>query len=137
MSNRWTAGSAGELASLTAVALLLLLALGAAAFPWIMPAEDAAAHRIAAVVIFTASYLALAIGKVPGLSIDRAGIALVGACLMVASGVMSLEDAYQAVDMGTITLLLGMIIVVANLRISGFFALVNAWAVRSVHSPAM
>jgi Na+/H+ antiporter NhaD/arsenite permease-like protein len=137
MSNRWTAGSAGELASLTAVALLLLLALGAAAFPWIMPAEDAAAHRIAAVVIFTASYLALAIGKVPGLSIDRAGIALVGACLMVASGVMSLEDAYQAVDMGTITLLLGMMIVVANLRISGFFALVNAWVIRRVHRPVM
>ena len=62
----------------------------------------------------------------PGLSIDRAGVALVGACLMVASGVLTLEDAYQAVDMATITLLLGMMIVVANLRISGFFALVNA-----------
>jgi len=137
MTNRWTSGNAGELASLTAVALLLLLVLGSAALPWIMPAEDASAHRIAAAVICAASYLALAIGKVPGLSIDRAGVALVGACLMVASGVMSLEDAYQAVDMGTITLLLGMMIVVANLRISGFFALVNAWVMRRVHRPVM
>jgi Na+/H+ antiporter NhaD/arsenite permease-like protein len=137
MSNRWTSGSTGELASLTAVALLLLLALGAAAFPWIMPSEDAAAHRLAAIVIFTASYLALAIGKVPGLSIDRAGVALVGACLMVASGVMSLQDAYEAVDMGTITLLLGMMIVVANLRISGFFALVNTWVARRARRPVM
>ena len=137
MSNRWTSGSTGELASLTAVALLLLLAFGAAAFPWIMPSEDGAAHRVAAIVIFTASYLALAIGKVPGLSIDRAGVALVGACLMVASGVMSLQDAYEAVDMGTITLLLGMMIVVANLRISGFFALVNAWVARRVRRPVM
>jgi Na+/H+ antiporter NhaD/arsenite permease-like protein len=91
MSRRWTAGSAGELATLTAVGLLLLVALGSAAL-----------------LIFAASYLALAIGKVPGLSIDRAGVALVGACLMVASGVMTLDEAYQSIDLGTITLLLGM-----------------------------
>jgi Na+/H+ antiporter NhaD/arsenite permease-like protein len=45
--------------------------------------------------------------KIPGLSIDRAGVALVGAGLMVASGVLSLEDAYRAIDLDTITLLLG------------------------------
>ena len=113
------------------------MALAVAALPWIMPSRDEAARRLAAVCIFVASYLALAIGKVPGLSIDRAGIALVGACLMVASGVITLDDAYHAVDMGTITLLLGMMIVVANLRISGFFAWVNAWVVRRVHRPTM
>jgi Na+/H+ antiporter NhaD/arsenite permease-like protein len=37
--------------------------------------------------------------------------------------------------MGTITLLLGMMIVVANLRISGFFALANAWVVCRVRRP--
>jgi Na+/H+ antiporter NhaD/arsenite permease-like protein len=137
MNNRWTPGNAGELASLTAVALLLLLALVAAAIPWITPGENEATRRLAALAIFIASYLALAIGKVPGLSIDRAGVALVGACLMVASGVMTLDDAYQAVDMGTITLLLGMMIVVANLRISGFFAVANAWVVRRVHRPVL
>jgi Na+/H+ antiporter NhaD/arsenite permease-like protein len=125
------------LASLTAVGLLLLLALGTAALPWIMPAQDEAARRVAAIGIFAASYLALAIGKVPGLSIDRAGVALVGACLMVASGVVSLDEAYQAVDLATITLLLGMMIIVANLRISGFFALVNAWVAGHVHRPLM
>ena len=50
---------------------------------------------------------------------------------------MSLEEAYQAIDLGTITLLLGMMIVVANLRISGFFALVNAWVARRVHQPLL
>ncbi len=137
MNNRWKAGSAGRLASLIAVAMLLALAFGSAALPWIMPSKDEAARRIAAVCIFAASYLALAIGKVPGLSIDRAGVALVGACLMVASGVITLDDAYRAVDMGTITLLLGMMIVVANLRISGFFALVNAWVARGMRRPTM
>jgi Na+/H+ antiporter NhaD/arsenite permease-like protein len=36
---------------------------------------------------------------------------------MVASGVLSLEDAYRAIDLDTITLLLGMMIVVASLRL--------------------
>jgi len=40
-------------------------------------------------------------------------VALVGACLMVAGGALSLEDAYKAVDLDTLTLLLGMMIVVA------------------------
>lgn len=132
MTARWL-----PLASLIAVGLLLALAVGTAALPWIMPEHDAAARRLAAIAIFAASYAALAIGKVPGLSIDRAGVALVGACLMVASGVVPLEEAYQAVDLQTITLLLGMMIVVANLRISGFFALVNAWVARRVHRPLL
>ena len=40
---------------------------------------------------------------------------------MVASGALSLDDAYKAVDLDTVTLLLGMMIVVASLRLSGFF----------------
>ncbi|HVC58989.1 MAG TPA: anion transporter [Acetobacteraceae bacterium] len=122
-------------ASLVAVAILLLLAAIAALAPWLMPDQDGTAVRIAAAAIFVASYAALAIGKVPGLSIDRAGVALVGACLMVASGAMPLADAYKAVDFDTITLLLGMMIVVANLRLSGFFALATAWVARRAHRP--
>src|ERR1700758_1809850 len=126
-----------RIASLIAVGLLLALALAAALLPSFVPGEDAEARHLAALGIFIGSYLALAIGKVPGLAIDRAGVALVGACLMVASGVVSLEDAYRAVDLGTLTLLLGMMIIVANLRISGFFALVNAWVARRMHRPML
>ena len=99
--------------------------------------HDSAARHVAALGIFIGSYLALAIGKVPGLAIDRAGVALVGACLMVASGAVPLQEAYRAVDMGTITLLLGMMIIVANLRISGFFALVNAWVAQHMRHPLL
>jgi Na+/H+ antiporter NhaD/arsenite permease-like protein len=96
----------------------------------LLPAGDIVArdgHGIAAGAIFIGSYLAIALGRIPGLSIDRAGIALVGAGLMVASGALSLEDAYRAVDLDTLTLLLGMMIVVASLRLSGFFALATGW----------
>src|ERR1019366_9570359 len=126
-----------QLASLTVVALLMLLALVAAAAPWLLPDDSGTARRFAAGGIFAASYLALAIGKVPGLSIDRAGVALLGACLMVASGAVGTDDAYRAIDLDTLTLLLGMMIVVANLRLSGFFALATWWVARRAHRPLL
>src|SRR6202035_2194674 len=46
-----------------------------------------------------------------------------------------LEDAYKAVDPDTLTLLLGMMIVVANLRLSGFFAQVSGGVMRRAHHP--
>ncbi len=110
--------------------LVVVIAIAAALAPTLLPAGDrigVEGRRVAAGVIFVGSYLALAIGRIPGLSIDRAGIALVGAGLMVASGALPLADAYKAVDLDTITLLLGMMIVVASLRLSGFFAVANAW----------
>ena len=70
-----------------------------------------------------ATYLFIAIGKLPGYHLDRAGAALIGASLMVASGTLTLPEAYRAIDLDTITLLLGMMILVANLRLSGFFGL--------------
>lgn len=93
------------------------------------------ATQILAIAIFLATYVAIAIGRMPGLRVDRAGAALIGAALMVGCGVLSLEDAYRAIDLDTITLLLGMMIVVANLRLSGFFRMVTGWAAgRARHS---
>jgi Na+/H+ antiporter NhaD/arsenite permease-like protein len=112
----------------------------AAVTPGLLPASpriDDDTRKVAATVVFAASYLALAVGKVPGLSIDRAGVALVGAGLMVASGALSLEDAYKAVDLDTITLLLGMMIVVASLRLSGFFAIATTWVVAHAKRPVI
>jgi Na+/H+ antiporter NhaD/arsenite permease-like protein len=73
--------------------------------------------------IFGLTYLALALGKIPGLRIDRAGIALVGAAAMLAFGALSMHDAASAVDYETIVLLFGMMVVVSYLRMAGFFAL--------------
>src|SRR6266853_831966 len=62
----------------------------------------------AAWLIFLATYAVVALGKIPVYRIDRAGAALLGGSLMVATGVLSLEEAYRAVDFNTIVLLLGM-----------------------------
>jgi Na+/H+ antiporter NhaD/arsenite permease-like protein len=90
-----------------------------------------------AITIFLVTYVAIAIGRLPGLRVDRAGAALIGAALMVGCGVLSLEDAYRAIDLDTITLLLGMMIVVANLRLSGFFRMVTGWAAGRARHPVL
>ena len=88
-----------------------------------------------AALIFLATYVVIALGRAPGLRLDRTGAALLGASLMVASGTLTLDQAYKAVDIDTLTLLLGMMIIVANLRVSGFFGVVNYWVVRHVRHP--
>jgi Na+/H+ antiporter NhaD/arsenite permease-like protein len=109
---------------------LLALAVLAAATPSLILGGDHTAQQFAAAAIFVGSYAALAMGKIPGMLIDRAGVAL------VAAGALPLDDAYKAIDLDTITLLLGMMIVVANLRLSGFFAVANAWVAARVGRPA-
>lgn len=91
--------------------------------------------EIAAVAIFAATYLVIAVGKLPGLRLDRAGAALVGAALMLAAGVLSVDEAAKAVDLATLALLLGLMIVVANLRLAGVFRLVNSWVVAGARHP--
>jgi Na+/H+ antiporter NhaD/arsenite permease-like protein len=90
---------------------------------------------MASLAIFAATYLVMAIGKLPGYRLDRAGAALLGASLMIWTGVLSLEEAFQSIDLATITLLLGMMIVVANLRLSGVFEVVNEWVIARARHP--
>jgi Na+/H+ antiporter NhaD/arsenite permease-like protein len=85
--------------------------------------------------IFGLTYLALAIGKIPGLRIDRSGIALVGAACMLGFGILNLHDAAKAVDYETLILLFGMMVVVAYLQISGFFALATDKIAEHFSSP--
>src|SRR5712671_1339404 len=124
--------------SVLLVVLVVVVVIAAALAPALLPTGDRIGiegRSVAAGVVFVGSYLALAIGRIPGLSIDRAGIALVGAGLMVASGALPLEDAYKAIDLDTITLLLGMMIIVASLRLSGFFSLATAWVMDRAKGP--
>jgi Na+/H+ antiporter NhaD/arsenite permease-like protein len=91
--------------------------------------------RVSAILIFAATYIVIAIGKLPGFYLDRAGSALLGAALMIGLGVLSFGQAVHAIDFGAIALLLGMMIVVGNLRLSGFFRLVTNWLVTRARHP--
>jgi len=71
--------------------------------------------------IFLLTYLLIAIESNRGSYLDRTASAFCGAVAMVLTGVLTLPGAYQAVDWNTIIFLLGMMILVAHFRVSGFF----------------
>ncbi len=85
-------------------------------------------HKLLALAVFALTYFAIATGKLPPWRLDRAGAALAGAVAMGIIGAVSRQQALEAIDFSTLALLLGMMIVVANLRLSGAFTL----AARSV-----
>lgn len=91
--------------------------------------------QIAAIVIFGVTYLGVAIGRLPGLRLDRAAIAFCGAALMIGVGALPLAGAYQAISGNTIALLFGMMVLAAGLRRAGFFALITGVALRSARHP--
>ena len=88
---------------------------------------------VAAYVIFACSYFVFALGKFPWMKIDRPGAAIIGAVLMVAFRVVGAPEALQAIDVATIVLLFSMMVVVANLRLGGFFERIAEWIVERLH----
>lgn len=86
-------------------------------------------------VVAGLTLVGVAVGRWPWLKMNRATIALVGATILVAMGILPLERAYHAVDWNTIVLLLAMMVLNVNLRLAGFFHLVATWVVRHAHTP--
>jgi Na+/H+ antiporter NhaD/arsenite permease-like protein len=130
---RRSTGSTRWLAAAAAVAAAVIVI---ASFRWSEAIAGLWAERtaIAAAAVFALTYLVIAIGKLPGFYLDRAGAALLGGALMVGFGVLSLDHAVRAIDFDTIALLLGIMIVVGNLRLSGSFRLVaNGIVARARH----
>lgn len=78
---------------------------------------------ITALVIFLITYVFIGLRQIPRLHIDRPAGALVGAVLMIVTGVLTLDEAFAAIDMHTLLLLLGMMIITVYLRMAGFFEL--------------
>ena len=76
---------------------------------------------VTAYAIFLGSYLVFAIGKFPGMKIDRPGAAIIGAVLMVVFRVIVPLDALRFIDFSTIVLLFSMMLIVAYLHLAGFF----------------
>jgi Na+/H+ antiporter NhaD/arsenite permease-like protein len=67
------------------------------------------------------------------MKIDRPGAAIIGGVLMVAVGVVGTDEALQSIDFATIVLLFSMMVVVANLRLGGFFERIAEWVVERLH----
>ena len=78
-------------------------------------------------VILIISYIILFTEKV-----NRAVVALVGACVMIFCGVLTQSTAIQGIDFNTLALLIGMMIVVGICEKSGMFQYVAIWGAQQV-----
>lgn len=69
--------------------------------------------------------------------INRTVVALLGAGLVIITGLVSQNQAIAAVDFNTIALLTGMMIIVAITRTSGVFEFVAIWSAKKVKADPM
>jgi Na+/H+ antiporter NhaD/arsenite permease-like protein len=91
--------------------------------------------QLAQYSVLALSYLGLGLGYLPKLRMNRATIAFTGAALLVGLGLLTVEQAWAAIDAKTIIFLLSMMVVNGNLAYSGFFQLAIAFLLRLTTSP--
>jgi Na+/H+ antiporter NhaD/arsenite permease-like protein len=77
------------------------------------------------VAVFVVVYIGMILGTLPGLKVNRAAIALLGAIALLATGRIDQPEAVASVNFGTIGLLFGLMIVAANFDLSGLYTLLS------------
>jgi Na+/H+ antiporter NhaD/arsenite permease-like protein len=76
-------------------------------------------------ILFILTYLGLALGGVPFLKLDRTGFAILGAVAFLATGWITVDQAVAAVDAPTLVVLFGMMLLSAQYRASGLYAVIG------------
>ncbi|HQT95196.1 MAG TPA: SLC13 family permease [Thermoanaerobaculaceae bacterium] len=89
------------------------------------------------VLVFGFVYLGMLLGEIPGLALDRTGVALLGALALIASERVTPEAAWRAVNVPTLALLFGLMVVSAQFRLGGFYAFITRKAAGARVSPAI
>lgn len=80
--------------------------------------------QLITLIIFIVTYLGIIFTRLPGVNVDRPSAAFSGAVAMVVFGILTPAEAIAFIDMNTIFLLLGMMIIIATLQLDGFFTLI-------------
>lgn len=89
-------------------------------------------------LVFGLVYLGMILGRFPGLAMDRTGIALIGAIILLAGERIELTDAWRAVDVPTIGLLFGLMVLSAQFRLGGMYtAITRRMVVAKVSPPVL
>ncbi len=87
-------------------------------------------QQLVAGAIFAITYVLISGRQLKVLPLNRPAAALLGAVLMIATGVMTPERAYRAINYDTLVLLLGMMLISAYLYLAHFFE----WAAELVRN---
>ncbi len=89
----------------------------------------------AALVIFGLTYLLIAARRFAVFPVGRPAGALIGAAAMVAFGVLTPAQAYGAIDLRTLSLLFGMMVITGYLQAARFFPALSRWILRRAKTP--
>jgi Na+/H+ antiporter NhaD/arsenite permease-like protein len=79
------------------------------------------AATIVTVVLFGLTYFGMALGRIPGLAIDRTGIALFAAVLLLVSGARAPSESLRAIDVPTLCVLFGLMALSSQFVLAGFY----------------
>lgn len=79
-----------------------------------------------AVIVFLLTYAGMALGRVPGLKLDRTGIALLAVVALLAFGRVDVAQVGSAIDLPTLLLLFALMIVSAQFQAAGVYKAVAA-----------
>lgn len=88
-----------------------------------------------ALAIFILTYILISVQRLPKISIDRPTGSLIGAVLIVLTGVLTFEQAVEGIDFNTIMLLLGMMILVTYLMMAGFLDFISIRILQIAKNP--
>lgn len=92
-------------------------------------------HTWITLFIVILTYIGIALGEFPHLRVNRTTITLVGTGALLASRQISFEHIADFLDLNTLILLFGMMILNANLQLAGFFRLAGRSILRFTHTP--
>jgi Na+/H+ antiporter NhaD/arsenite permease-like protein len=93
--------------------------------------------HLASTLTIVLTYVFVALGRVKGLNMSRATIVVVSAAILLLLRTITQQQAFEAVDLGTLTLLFAMMVINNNLRLSGFFGVAGQKILGIATSPRM
>jgi len=86
-------------------------------------------------LIILVTYLGIAIGGYPGLRVNRTTLTLIGVGALLGLGLLDFKQMGSLLEINTLVLLFGMMIINANLQLAGFFRLAGASILKFTRSP--
>lgn len=86
-------------------------------------------------LIIVLAYLGIAIGGFPGWRVNRTTIALIGVGALLGLGLLRFDQLSGLLEINTLVLLFGMMIINANLQLAGFFRLAGAAILKVTRTP--
>jgi Na+/H+ antiporter NhaD/arsenite permease-like protein len=87
------------------------------------------------IIIVAITFIGIAIGKLPVIKTNRTTISLIGVALLIFTNQVDFSKIQTYIDFDTIILLFSMMIINANLKMAGFFVVIDQGLSRLIKTP--